>query len=82
MYNEISGFWRRVGAFLIDSVILGVVGLVLGLFFSQQFVELGDWGRAIGFPIAAIYFAILNSRIGNGQTIGDRSSGTLFLNVL
>lgn len=73
MQNEISGFWRRVGAFLIDSIILGVFGLILGLFFSQQFVELGGWGRAIGFPIAAIYFAILNSRIGGGQTIGKRA---------
>lgn len=72
MRYEISGFWRRVGAFFIDAIILGVLGLLLGLFFSQQFVELGGWGRAIGFPIAAIYFAILNSRIGGGQTIGKR----------
>nr|NJM04524.1 RDD family protein [Desulfobacula sp.] len=33
---------------------------------------MGGWGRAIGFPIAAIYFVILNSRIGGGQTIGKR----------
>lgn len=73
MHYEISGFWRRAGAFLIDSTLLGVFGLLLGLFFFQQFVELGGWGRAIGFPIAAIYFAILNSRIGGGQTIGKRT---------
>ncbi|MFO7607562.1 MAG: RDD family protein [Desulfurivibrionaceae bacterium] len=73
MQYEISGFWRRVGAFFIDAIILGVFGLLLGLFFSQQFVELGGWGRAFGFPIAAIYFVILNSRIGGGQTIGKRA---------
>jgi len=73
MHYEISGFWRRVGAFLIDSIILGVLGLILGIFFSQQFVELGVWGRAIGFPIAAIYFAVLNSQIGGGQTVGKRA---------
>jgi len=73
MRYEISGFWRRVGAFFIDAIILGVFGLLLGLFFSHQFVELGGWGRAIGFPIAAIYFVILNSRIGRGQTIGKRT---------
>ncbi len=73
MQYEISGFWRRLGAFFIDSIILGLLGLVLGLFFSQQFVELGGWGRAIGFPIAALYFAVLNSRIGGGQTIGKRA---------
>ncbi len=73
MQYEISGFWRRVGAFFIDAIILGIFGLLLGLFFSQQFVELGGWGRAIGFPVAAIYFVILNSRIGGGQTIGKRA---------
>lgn len=73
MQYEISGFWRRVGAFFIDAIILGVFGLFLGIFFSQQFVEMGGWGRAIGFPIAAIYFVILNSRIGGGQTIGKRA---------
>ena len=72
MQCEISGFWRRVGAFVIDSIILGVLGLILGLLFSQYFVELGGWGRALGFPIAATYFAILNSNIGGGQTIGKR----------
>ena len=72
MQYEISGFWRRVGAFIVDAFILGILGLLLGLLFSQQFVALGGWGRAIGFPIAAIYFVILNSRIGGGQTIGKR----------
>jgi uncharacterized RDD family membrane protein YckC len=73
MQHDISGFWRRVGAFFIDTVILGIIGLLLGLFFSQQFAQLGGWGRAIGFLIAAIYFLILNSRIGGGQTIGKRA---------
>jgi uncharacterized RDD family membrane protein YckC len=72
MQNDISGFWRRVGAFFIDTVILGIFGLLIGLFFSQQFVELGGWGRAVGFLIAAIYFVLLNSRIGGGHTIGKR----------
>ena len=72
MHYQISGFWRRVGAFFIDAIILGIFGLLLGLIFSQQFVELGSWGRAIGFPIAAIYFVILNSSIGGGQTVGKR----------
>ncbi|WP_022664254.1 RDD family protein [Desulfospira joergensenii] len=73
MQFKISGFWKRVGAFFIDAVILGIFGLLLGLFFSQQFVELGGWGRTVGFPIAAIYFVLLNSRIGGGQTIGKRA---------
>jgi len=72
MQYEISGFWRRLGAFLIDSIILGVFGFILGLFFAPYFVVLGGWGRAVGFLIAITYFAILNSNIGGGQTIGKR----------
>lgn len=72
MQYEVSGFWRRCGAFFLDALIMGVVGLILGLFFSKLFVELAGWGRGVGFIIAAIYFVIFNSRLGDGQTIGKR----------
>lgn len=48
----ISGFWRRIGAFVIDSAILGGAGYGLGLIFEKQFVELGGWSRLVGFCIA------------------------------
>ena len=68
----ISGFWRRVGAFVIDLVILGAFGIALGLFLEEQFVQLGAWGRLIGFFVALIYFGFLNSRMFGGQTIGKK----------
>lgn len=68
----ISGFWRRIGALFIDSIILGIVGLVLGLFLETTFVEIGAWGRIVGFSIALIYFGIMNSSISGGQTIGKK----------
>ena len=68
----ITGFWRRIGAFVIDSIVLGIVGYVLGLFFSTWFVEIGVWGRLIGFTIALLYFGTLNSNIFNGQTLGKK----------
>jgi len=68
----ISGFWRRIGSFFIDSIFLGVVGLGLGLVFEGVFVEIGVWGRLIGFSIALIYFGTMNSTVFNGQTIGKR----------
>lgn len=71
--NWISGFWRRIGALLIDTLILGLFGLLLGVFFEQWFVELGTWGGLIGFSISLSYFAVLNSRIGSGQTLGKRA---------
>ena len=68
----ITGFWRRIGAFIIDSIILGIIGYVLGLFLSSWFVEIGVWGRLIGFTIALLYFGTLNSSIFNGQTLGKK----------
>jgi len=69
----ISGFWRRIGALLIDTLILGVVGLVLGLFLESFFVQMGGWGRLVGFSIALIYFGVMNSSIAEGQTIGKKA---------
>ena len=74
MENEdsiwIAGFWRRIGALFIDGLILGTVGFLLGLVLEDYFVQIGGWGRSIGFSIALFYFGILNSSIHKGQTIG------------
>jgi len=66
----ISGFWHRIGALLIDSLVLGLVGLILGFIFDESFAKMGVWGRSIGFIIALLYFGIMNSSINNGQTLG------------
>lgn len=66
----ITGFWRRIGALLIDGLILALVGFLLGLVLEDYFVQIGGWGRLIGFSIALIYFGLLNSSINNGQTVG------------
>jgi hypothetical protein len=34
---QYAGFWRRLGAFTIDIVLLGLIGQLLGLFFAQRF---------------------------------------------
>lgn len=63
---------RRVLALSIDGLILAVVGAIIGYSFIDTIVSLGGWGRLVGFTIAFTYFTILNSKIGNGQTIGKR----------
>ena len=68
----ISGFWRRLGAFVIDLIILGLFGLGLGLLLEDVFVALGAWGRAVGFVIALVYFGVLNSQLASGQTLGKK----------
>jgi uncharacterized RDD family membrane protein YckC len=69
----ISGFWRRIGAFVIDSILLGLLGLLLGLVLEDFFVGIGGWGRFIGFVIAILYFGIMNSKVAGGQTIGKKA---------
>jgi len=68
--NIVCGFWRRVGAFFIDSLLLGIIGYILGMFFSEQFAALGGWGKIIGFLIAALYFGWMDSNLSGGQTVG------------
>ncbi len=79
--TDFSGFWQRAGAFIIDCIILGILGLALGQIFYLQLVELGGWGKLIGFTICALYFSILNSSIGNGQTIGKAITGIRVVNI-
>lgn len=71
--QQIAGFWRRLGAFFIDCLLLGIIGLGIGYFLTQEIVNLGAWGRLLGFTVALIYFGLLNSKLSNGQTLGKRS---------
>ena len=70
--RTICGFWRRLFAFFVDSLILGVFGLILGMAFFNFFAELGSAGRLFGFTVALLYFGIQNSSLCDGQTIGKR----------
>jgi uncharacterized RDD family membrane protein YckC len=69
----ISGFWRRLGAFFIDILILVIVGLLLGLVLESVFVKIGAWGGLIGFSITLFYFGIMDSKFTSGQTFGKKA---------
>lgn len=70
---NIAKFWTRVWAFLIDSLILGVIGYLLGLTVRDFLVSIGNYGLLFGLVITVIYQTICNSKIGNGQTLGKRA---------
>jgi len=70
--RAIGALWRRIVAFLLDDIIVGVAGALLALPFFEILSRFGAWGRLVGFCVALPYFAILNSKIGNGQTVGKR----------
>jgi len=71
----ISSFWRRIGALFIDTLLLGIFGYLIGLALESTFVQLGGWGRLVGFTIALVYFGIMNSSITSGQTLGKKTLG-------
>lgn len=68
-------FWPRAGAIFIDLLIVGVVGYALGMVLFDTLAKLGAYARIPGFIIAISYFGVLNSRIGNGQTLAKRWLG-------
>jgi len=68
----ICGFWKRLLAFIIDGIILGLLGLAIGTLFFDFFAEIGGLGLLIGFAIALLYFGVQNSSVCYGQTIGKR----------
>lgn len=78
--NVMAGFWRRLGAFFLDGLVLGAIGWAAGLVLADHFVQLGLWGRLLGFCVAWPYFGLLNSRLGGGQTLGKRVLGIKVVN--
>jgi len=65
---QYPGFWRRIFAVVIDTTLLGVVGEVLGLFFAEKFIPMGQSGRWIGVVIAGAYY--IPCHLLSGQTLG------------
>ena len=77
-----SGFWRRVAAFLIDSVILGVVGAILGIVLGVAMVSGGTddtevvelTGNVVGLFLGWLYYALMESS-SKQATIGKMVMG-------
>lgn len=69
------GYSRRFFALLIDVIVLSVPLFCLGFAFYDFFVSLGDYGRLFGVALGLLYFGILNSAVGGGQTFGKRLLG-------
>lgn len=77
----LSRFWTRIWAILVDMVILGILGFILGLIFKNFFISLGRYAKIIGWIISLVYFSILNSKINNGQTLGKRIMGIQVVDI-
>jgi uncharacterized RDD family membrane protein YckC len=73
--REPAGFWRRFSAFLLDVIILAIAGQVIALALSSVLFELGPYARIPGQFLALLYFGLMDSFVGNGQTLGKRLVG-------
>lgn len=71
----LAGFWRRLGAFAIDWLILALGGYMLGQLLFDPLAWLGMWGRLVGFLIALPYFGLLDSGAFGAATPGKRALG-------
>lgn len=72
MINTISKLWPRIGAFILDSIALGLIGQLIGLFANDYFATLNHQGLLVGLVISFIYFSVGYSKFTKGQTIGKR----------
>jgi uncharacterized RDD family membrane protein YckC len=63
-----ASFFRRLGAILIDGIILGIIGAVLSAVISDTAAN------AIGIALGLAYFGYLEGS-PSGQTVGKRALG-------
>ncbi len=71
-YPIYGRFWRRVLATVIDWMIIGLIGIIIGFVFHSLLARIGSYGFLVGMFIASIYFGMMNSKKYGGQTIGKK----------
>lgn len=76
-----ADFWKRVVALLIDTVLLGIVGFVIGLILGLFLALLGAsevvaglLGNVLGLIVGWLYFALMESSPYQG-TVGKIALG-------
>jgi uncharacterized RDD family membrane protein YckC len=71
-FPPIASFWRRLFAWMVDVIILGITGLLIGSIFGSFFMKIGPYGRLVGLILVIYYFGVNNSKFGGGQTLGKK----------
>lgn len=73
MEYKITKFWQRIFALLIDFLILGIIGFLIGLMLESFLISIGRLGLLFGLLISTIYFSLCNANVFSGQTIGKKA---------
>jgi uncharacterized RDD family membrane protein YckC len=78
-----AGWWQRVGAALLDTVVVAIGAVILGIALALLIADDTDddavtgIAAATGFVVTGAYFCVLSARGGsrNGQTWGKQAVG-------
>jgi uncharacterized RDD family membrane protein YckC len=72
-----GGFWIRVVAYIIDAIILGIIGAIFAIPFAVNYTDMNSSGyrasQGIDLILSAIYFTALWSYMG--ASLGQRIFG-------
>ena len=79
--GDVAGFWIRLGADLLDAVVLFAVGWMLSLPLRGVFERLGERAVFVGLAISMAYTGVLQSRFGDGRTLGKKLLGLRVVRV-
>ena len=70
--HKFASCFKKTIAFLIDNIIIAIIGIALLFPFSTFIGSLYQHAWIPSYLIGAVYFTILDSSITNRQTIGKR----------
>ncbi len=68
----VVGFWLRLISDFLDVIFLGLFGALLALLLKGLFYRIGEDGLWIGLCITFLYTGILQSNIGQGQSLAKK----------
>jgi uncharacterized RDD family membrane protein YckC len=69
---RLASFGRRLAAFILDMLLLGVIDEVVRAAFSDPLSHSGDYRGLIAWAGTMVYFGYFESRWGRGRSIGKR----------
>lgn len=77
----VVGFWFRLLSDIIDAIILMLFGFLLVFPLKSLFYKLGENGLFVGLLITFLYTGILQSHIGEGQSLAKKILKIQVLNI-
>jgi len=77
----VIGFWKRLLADFLDSLILAVFGILLCIPFSHYFFNMETSGMWVGLVVSFLYTGLLQSSLGEGQSFAKKYLGIQVLSM-